>query len=71
MSDQVALNQLLKVQDICRMAGITRSALYRSISSGRFPKGFKVGKGQRWLPETVEQHWEEQSRLANKGRKPR
>jgi predicted DNA-binding transcriptional regulator AlpA len=53
------------------MAGIKRSGLYRLIRSGQFPKGFKVGKAQRWLPETVEQHWEEQSRLANKGRKPR
>jgi predicted DNA-binding transcriptional regulator AlpA len=69
LSDQVDLGKLLKPEDICRMAGITRSALYRLISSGKFPKGFKVGKGQRWLPESVERHWEEQTRLANKGRR--
>lgn len=61
-----AVTDLLGVEDVCRMAGIQKHSLYRMIRLGRFPRGAKLGKVQKWFPDQVETAVRNLAKQANK-----
>ncbi len=49
--------QLLTVSQVCRLAAVTRSTLYRLMSAGNFPRPLYVTpKTPRWRRATI-RHW--------------
>lgn len=49
--------ELLKIKDVSRITGMSRSMIYREISAGRFPPSIKLAERcSRW-PSTVIEEW--------------
>lgn len=57
---------LLTVEKVCQKVGISKQGLYRMIRHGQFPRGIKIGRLQKWLPDTIDDHLVEMSNRANK-----
>ena len=50
--------EVLRISDVCRMTGLSRSSIGRRIKAGQFPEGFLLGgEGSRsigWFRHDVE-----------------
>lgn len=48
-------DRLMKLKEVLYICGISRSALYRQVDQGRFPRQVKVGaRSVRWRKSDVE-----------------
>ena len=50
-----AENNLLDLDDMCRLFGLTPEAIYNRRHRHDFPRAIKVGASLRWLPRDVEE----------------
>jgi len=46
--ENTAPRQLLRLPEVIRRIGLSRSWVYQAQIEGRFPKGLKVGRATRW-----------------------
>ena len=44
---------LVNADDAAKLLSMSRSFLYKSVSSGRIPKSIKIGKKSLWSVETL------------------
>jgi prophage regulatory protein len=53
MSDQ-HIDILIKLPEVCRQSGISKSTIYDLISSASFPLPIKLGRYSRWSQTEVQ-----------------
>lgn len=61
MSTQTLGDQALLIGDVAAKLRITRQQVYRLVSRGLLPQGFKLGRSRRWLASELENWMREQS----------
>ena len=49
----------LKIAEVCREVGLSRSSIYRRIEQGTFPPPRRIGCGQIRWPASVIRQWKE------------
>lgn len=64
MTDQ-PIDILIKLPEVCRQAGLGKSAIYELIAAGCFPQTIKLGRFSRWSQKEV-QEWVEEQKAARK-----
>lgn len=64
MTDQ-PIDFLIKLPEVCRQAGLGKSAIYEMIAAGEFPQPIKLGRFSRWSQKEV-QAWVEEQKAARK-----
>lgn len=48
------VGRLIRMREVCRLTALSRSEIYRRISSGRFPAGVKLGPATTaWVENDV------------------
>lgn len=57
---QPAIDILIKLPEVCRQAGLGKSAIYELIGAGAFPAPIKLGRFSRWSQQEVQEWVEEQ-----------
>ena len=63
----MAIDRLMRLADVEDRVGIRRSAIYRWMNDGRFPKPLRVGpRAVRWR-ESVVQEWIDGLQTTKKG----
>ncbi|MGV6475044.1 helix-turn-helix transcriptional regulator [Azotobacter vinelandii] len=43
-----AIDALIKLPEVCRQAGLGKTAIYEMIAAGTFPEPIKLGCASRW-----------------------
>lgn len=56
---------LIKLPEVCRQAGLGKSAIYEMIAAAQFPPPIKLGRFSRWSQKEV-QEWVEMQKAARK-----
>ncbi|MCY1455626.1 Prophage CP4-57 regulatory protein (AlpA) [compost metagenome] len=64
--EQVAIDALIKLPEVCRQAGFGKSAIYEMIAAGVFPEPIKLGCASRWSQQEVQAWIEQQKASRNK-----
>lgn len=50
------MNKLIKLNDLIKITGLSRSSIYLKISQGFIPKPIKIGeKSSRWLESDIDE----------------
>jgi len=57
-------DRFLREREVLKMTGLVRSALYRRITAGTFPKPYKIGRQYRMWSLNAVQLWMEQQKTA-------
>lgn len=60
---------IVRMRDLPRKIGLSRSTIYQMIRNGDFPEPFRIVKGGRacgWLDSTIDQWATERSRKGDK-----
>ncbi len=52
----------LNINEVLKATGVSRSALYKLVKEGTFPKPIHVGKHARWRVVTIQKWMERQER---------
>ena len=51
--------EIIRIRDVCRMTGLSRTTLWRRVNSGQFPKPLRLGGPQAravgWVRGAVEE----------------
>lgn len=48
---------MLRIRDVCRHTGLSRSAVYRAVKEGGFPRPRKIGKRSvAWWSHQIDSH---------------
>lgn len=50
---QYTYQQLLRLPEVMRLTGMSRSWLYKAVSEGTFPTYHKIGRASVWNAEAV------------------
>lgn len=56
---------LIKLPEVCRQVGLTKTPIYGLIADGLFPAPIKLGRYSRWSQKEV-QEWVEEQKAARK-----
>ena len=60
------IDRLMRLEEVLRCTGLSRSELYRQIQCGTFPRAVRVGKrAVRWRESEVEEWIAERPRAAS------
>ena len=54
------MTKLISLDEVCNIVGLKKSALYKRIAEGTFPKYIKIGRASRWSLVEV-QDWVEKT----------
>lgn len=60
---QQGIDILIKLPEVCRQAGFSKSTIYELIAAGAFPAPLKLGRYSRWSQHEV-QGWIEEQKAA-------
>ena len=48
--------RVLKMDEVCKKTGISKTEIYRQMAAGKFPAHFKIGKrGTGWVSSEIDQ----------------
>jgi len=61
--NQPAIDILIKLPEVCRQAGLGKSAIYEMIAAETFPAPIKLGRYSRWSQSEI-QGWVEMQKAA-------
>ncbi|HED6239049.1 TPA: AlpA family phage regulatory protein [Enterobacter sichuanensis] len=45
---------LMDLKEVCRTVGFKKTAIYKWMNAGEFPKAIKIGSSVRWVSTEVE-----------------
>lgn len=45
---------LMDLKEVCRAVGFKKTAIYKWMNAGKFPKSIKLGRSVRWVSTDVE-----------------
>lgn len=62
---QQSVDILIRLPEVCRQVGISKSTIYELINEESFPQPIKLGRYSRWSQDEV-QAWVEQQKAARK-----
>lgn len=69
MDTNLFQERIIRMQELVLIVGYKPSSIYALISEGKFPKGFKLGKGKRasgWLLSEINKWIHERSIETNR-----
>ncbi|MCW9590147.1 AlpA family transcriptional regulator [Klebsiella oxytoca] len=68
MTEQISLldDQLVNMQFLTKLTGLTDKWFYKLIKDGDFPKPVKLGRSSRWLKSEVENWLQERINQSRK-----
>lgn len=58
---------LMDLKQVCHAVGFKKTAIYKWMNAGNFPKAVKVGSSVRWVSVEVEAWIEEKITASRKG----
>lgn len=69
MKVDTAQRRLIRLPEVCRVVGLSRSVIYARVKSKGFPAPIKIGYTSGWIESEV-QSWIEQQIRATRGSIP-
>jgi prophage regulatory protein len=57
MEASIAVEQALRIEEVCRRVGMSRAWIYSQVAAGRFPRPFKLGvRASAWRASDIDQY---------------
>jgi prophage regulatory protein len=66
MKVDIAQRRLIRLPEVCRVVGLSRSVIYARVKTQRFPAPIKIGYTSGWIESEV-QNWIDQQIRATRG----